>query len=366
MKAYITGGYIRDRLYGLNPHDKDWVVIGSTPEEMIAAGFKKVGADFPVFLNEDGEEYALARTERKSGSGYKGFVTDFAKNVTLEEDLKRRDLTINAMAMDPETGEIIDPFHGQEDLANGILRHVSDAFREDPVRVLRVARLRARYNFSIAMETAELMRAIASGRELHYLTKERVGEELKKAIMEPHPTLFFETLRDVGALNVLFPELLESYPIIRPALKRAGLRKFDYMERMGILTSCLWESSLESFANRVCLHSVTKYFCMNIRRLVNCGYMNEPITPELALKVLNNINAYQGDLLRLYCVTIMLFESDTLNMFIDKIMTAFFASKHISFSALTKEQQATLEGKEIGRAIDDKRLFKITEAYSFS
>lgn len=210
LTKYIVGGYVRDQLLGIEPRDKDWVVTGATEAQMLALGFQKVGADFPVFLeSESHEEYALARIERKTGHGYHGFSTDFSPTVSLEEDLKRRDLTINAMALS-EQGEVIDPYGGQKDLQQKVLRHVSEAFSEDPVRVLRVARFYARlgkYGFSVAEETQDLMRYMVQQGELDHLTAERVWAECFNALQEPEPYRFFELLFSVGASEVLFPEI---------------------------------------------------------------------------------------------------------------------------------------------------------------
>ncbi|MDU5475299.1 MULTISPECIES: multifunctional CCA addition/repair protein [Pantoea] len=220
MKTYLVGGAVRDALLKLPVKDRDWVVVGATPEAMLAQGFQQVGRDFPVFLHpQSREEYALARTERKSGNGYTGFVTWSAPDVTLEQDLRRRDLTINAIAQ-RENGELIDPFHGERDLQARLLRHVSDAFNEDPLRVLRVARFAARFahlNFRIADETQALMRQMAASGELSHLTAERVWKETEKALTSRNPQVYFQTLRDCGALEVLFPELDRLFGIPAPA-----------------------------------------------------------------------------------------------------------------------------------------------------
>ncbi|MCG7368241.1 multifunctional CCA addition/repair protein [Pantoea sp. ACRSH] len=220
MKTYLVGGAVRDALLKLPVKDRDWVVVGATPEAMLAQGFQQVGRDFPVFLHpQSREEYALARTERKSGNGYTGFVTWSAPDVTLEQDLQRRDLTINAIAQ-REDGELIDPFHGERDLQARLLRHVSDAFNEDPLRVLRVARFAARFahlNFRIADETQALMRQMAASGELSHLTAERVWKETEKALTSRNPQVYFQTLRDCGALEVLFPELDRLFGIPAPA-----------------------------------------------------------------------------------------------------------------------------------------------------
>ena len=210
MQVYLVGGAVRDQLLGHPYHEKDYVVVGATPEQLLAQGYQPVGKDFPVFLHpETKDEYALARTERKSGQGYHGFEFYTDISVTLEDDLIRRDLTINAIAMDDD-GKIYDPYHGHEDLNNKILRHVSDAFAEDPLRVLRVARFAARYHqygFTIAEETLALMQQLANSGELKALTPERVWKETSRALMERDADVYFETLRQCGALKVLFPEI---------------------------------------------------------------------------------------------------------------------------------------------------------------
>jgi tRNA nucleotidyltransferase (CCA-adding enzyme) len=212
MKIYMVGGAVRDRLLGRPVNDHDWVVVGATPEDMVARGFVPVGRDFPVFLHpETHEEYALARTERKNGRGYRGFVVQTSPDVTLEEDLARRDLTINAIAVGAdETGveAIFDPYDGRRDIAQRLLRHVTDAFREDPVRILRVARFAARFtDFSVAPETMQLMREMVQHGEADHLVAERVWQELSRGLMEPLPSRMFEVLRECGALAVVLPEL---------------------------------------------------------------------------------------------------------------------------------------------------------------
>lgn len=207
MKVYKVGGVVRDKLLGVESRDIDWVVVGASVDDMLAQGYKAVGKDFPVFLHpETKQEYALARTERKTGEGYKGFQFYTGDDVTLEDDLKRRDITINAMAED-ENGTLIDPYGGQQDLKDKILRHVSPAFEEDPLRVLRVARFAARFGFKVAPETMALMRAITASGELSSLVSERVWIELKKALAGQYPSRFLLVLRAADALAVLFPEI---------------------------------------------------------------------------------------------------------------------------------------------------------------
>ncbi|MFP9231259.1 multifunctional CCA addition/repair protein [Pectobacterium cacticida] len=220
MKIYLVGGAVRDSLLGLPVTERDWVVVGATPSLLLAQGYQQVGKDFPVFLHPvSRDEYALARTERKSGKGYRGFVCHAAPDVTLEQDLLRRDLTINAIAR-TETGELIDPFQGRLDLENRILRHVSEAFSEDPLRVLRVARFAARFahlGFQIAEETMTLMKKMTNEGELAYLTPERVWKETEKALGTTSPNIYFQVLRDCGALAVLFPEIDNLYGVPAPA-----------------------------------------------------------------------------------------------------------------------------------------------------
>ncbi|SEA98708.1 multifunctional CCA addition/repair protein [Variovorax sp. YR216] len=230
MQTYLVGGAIRDALLGRPGSDHDWVVVGATPEQMIARGYLPVGRDFPVFLHpETREEYALARTERKSAPGYRGFVVHAAPDVTLEQDLARRDLTINAIALpedrigasdrlDVDPADLVDPFHGQRDLREKRLRHVTDAFREDPVRILRVARFAARFDdFTVAPETMVLMREMVEAGEVDALVPERVWQELSRGLMEARPSRMFELLRECGALAVLLPEVERLWGVPQPA-----------------------------------------------------------------------------------------------------------------------------------------------------
>ncbi|HUS24189.1 MAG TPA: multifunctional CCA addition/repair protein [Candidatus Binatia bacterium] len=210
MKRYLVGGAVRDELLGLPVKERDWVVVGATPEDMVAAGYRPVGRDFPVFLHpQTKEEHALARTERKSGRGYHGFTFHTGREVTLEDDLRRRDLTVNAIAR-AEDGTLTDPYGGRRDLEARVLRHVSEAFLEDPVRILRVARFHARFaplGFTLAPGTLALMRAMVGSGEVDHLVPERVWQEMQRALMESQPSTFFATLRDCGALARVLPEL---------------------------------------------------------------------------------------------------------------------------------------------------------------
>lgn len=218
MDVFAVGGAVRDGLLGLPVKDRDYVVVGATPEQMVAQGFLPVGKDFPVFLHpQSREEYALARTERKTAPGYKGFVIHADPDVTLEQDLARRDFTVNAIAQSV-TGELIDPYHGQADLAARVFRHVSAAFAEDPVRILRAARFMARFaDFSIAPDTLQLMQQMVAAGEVDHLVPERVWQELAKGLMEKHPSRMFATLRECGALMRIMPEVDRLFGVPQPA-----------------------------------------------------------------------------------------------------------------------------------------------------
>jgi tRNA nucleotidyltransferase (CCA-adding enzyme) len=248
MEVYLVGGAVRDRLLGRPVHERDWVVVGATPEELERDGYVSVGREFPVFLHpETHEEYALARLERKVAPGYRGFTTQFSPEVTLEEDLKRRDLTINAMAQSA-AGEIVDPCGGQRDLEARLLRHVSESFIEDPVRILRVARFAARYahlGFRVAQDTLELMTRMTASGEVNALVPERVWQETESALGESRPEVYFETLRSCGALKIIFPEVDALFGIPQPVKWHpeidAGLHvmlSLRYAANVGASTGC--------------------------------------------------------------------------------------------------------------------------------
>ncbi len=220
MQVYLVGGAVRDEQLGLPARERDWCVVGATPDELINNGYKQVGKDFPVFLHpETGEEYALARTERKTAAGYHGFAFDTSADVTIEDDLSRRDLTINALAKD-SNGQLIDPFGGLKDLEKRLIRHVSDAFVEDPVRILRAAKFSARFadlGFRVAPETRTLMRKMVANGEADALVPDRVWKETEAALAGPNPRLYFEALRACGALRIIFPEIDALFGIPQPA-----------------------------------------------------------------------------------------------------------------------------------------------------
>jgi len=244
VEIYLVGGAVRDKLLGLPVKEQDWVVIGETPESMVKQGFRPVGKDFPVFLHpKTHDEYALARTERKTAPGYKGFTVHAAPDVSLEQDLIRRDLTINAMAMTPE-GRLVDPYGGQRDLEQRIFRHVSPAFSEDPVRILRVARFAARYShlgFALAEETKGLMQSMVTAGEVDHLVPERVWAELFKALNEKSPSAFFYTLKDCAALDKIFPEIQRLFGVPQPERHHpeidTGIHAMLCLEQAALLSS---------------------------------------------------------------------------------------------------------------------------------
>lgn len=249
MQVYLVGGAVRDGLLGLPIQDKDWVVVGATPQEMLDLGFEAVGKDFPVFLHpKTREEYALARTERKTAAGYHGFQFNTAVDVTLEQDLQRRDLTINAMAQDAD-GNITDPYHGQQDLHAGILRHISEAFKEDPVRILRVGRFAARFGFEVAAETMVLMQDMTAAGEVDALVAERVWQELSKALLEPQPQRFFEVLTHSHALE----KILQAACVLQEQ------------------TPDLWQTTLQN------LQGVSQYQNLSMSYAVLCLHMPPPL-----------------------------------------------------------------------------------------
>lgn len=251
MKIFLVGGAVRDELLGKPIHEKDWVVVGCTPEEMLKKGYQPVGKDFPVFLHpKTKEEYALARTERKTGKGYKGFHFYTSPNVSLSEDLIRRDLTINAIAKDAETGELFDPYHGQHDLEKKLLRHVSPAFAEDPVRILRVARFASQLpEFRVDNETNELMKSMVTAGEVDSLVAERVWKELSRAIIAVKPARFFDVLQHCHALKALFPEL-KSEQFNLSLLQYAATLSSDPTVRFSVLLHDLSQKDIQSICNR--------------------------------------------------------------------------------------------------------------------
>jgi tRNA nucleotidyltransferase (CCA-adding enzyme) len=299
MKTYCVGGAVRDELLGLPVKDRDYVVVGATPEEMVAQGYKPVGKDFPVFLHpQTREEYALARTERKTARGYHGFEFRTAPDVTLEQDLARRDLTINAIARDAD-GRIIDPSKGVADLKAGVLRHVSAAFAEDPVRILRVARFAARYDFRVAPETMELMRAMAVSGEADALVAERVWQEVARGLMEAKPSRMFGVLRECGALARVMPEvdaLWDDEEIKREAMRivdAAAQAGATLPARFAALARLLDPLAVESLAGRLKAPADCRELALLAARHANTVLDAADLDAESVLELFNAVDAWR-------------------------------------------------------------------------
>jgi tRNA nucleotidyltransferase (CCA-adding enzyme) len=313
---------------------------------MLAQGFSQVGADFPVFLHpETKEEHALARTERKTGAGHTAFETIFDPTVTLEDDLRRRDLTINAMAADGETGDIIDPFGGLDDLEAGVLRHVSEAFAEDPLRVLRVARFAARFGFAVAPETMALMRELVASGEMETLTVERVWKEFERAMGEPEPMRFFEVLRDAGAIRVLFPEVERSLFFVGGAIRSLALREAPVVQRFMALGGERGPQAVEMMARIRAPMAVRQA----VTKFATVVMMAHDIREGRELEVLEAIGAVRdGSVLMDIAHTGLFFD---LRDETEALLRAHRLVHRVSFRHLTEEQQATLKGAAIGKAV---------------
>lgn len=341
MKIYRVGGFVRDLALNKKPKDQDYVVVGSSPEEMERLGYTQVGASFPVFLSESGEQYALAHTERKTGNGNHEFATDI-HNVTLEADLKRRDLTMNAMALPAHSNslsDVIDPYGGLQDIQNKILRHVSSAFADDPVRVLRLARFHARFGpeWAIAPETLELCRQLVDSGELSHLTSERVLMELDKALSEDYPFLFFDTLKACGALDVVFPELADS--------SFDELRTFSaYPERLkyAILTTLM--SDPKTFEIRLRVKNERRSYA-HMFRIAISEHEDHPVEKLYRMDAYRQNNVFQDIL------------ADVKDSRLDfgHLEKAYELTKNFSFETIPEEQRQELSGKDIGLFIKKMR-----------
>lgn len=291
MKIYLVGGAVRDQLLGLPVKERDWVVVSATPEKMLNLGYKPVGKDFPVFLHpKTHEEYALARTERKISKGYTGFEFYADPSVTLEDDLKRRDLTINAIAKTPD-GKLIDPFNGKQDLEDKILRHVSEAFAEDPVRILRVARFAARFgDFTIHHTTMDLMRKIVQAGEVDALVAERVWQELQRALGLPFPWRFFEVLQDSTALPILFPEIkMDALQNLKIATSLSAKSEI----RFAALLSSLNQVAIEALCERTKIPSIYKELAILASKYQNNFHNALNLSAEQLLTTLENTDAFR-------------------------------------------------------------------------
>lgn len=369
MKVYLVGGAVRDELLGLIPKEKDWVVVGATPDDMLRMGYKQVGKEFPVFLHpKTGEEYALARTEKKVAPGYTGFVFSTSPEVTLEEDLQRRDLTINAIAKIPD-GQLVDPYCGQQDLQDKILRHVSLAFVEDPVRILRIARFAARYadrGFKVAPETYSLMKKMVAAGEVDALVPERVWKEFERALGEYTPEVFFEVLAKCGALAKLFPmiktkrlRLFAKFSGIQ-LLKRVAQLTSDKIIRFSALTQSFSKEDITWLCKR---YRLPIEYC-ELALFVNKYYSEclgfDSLAVERMLAIFSGVDAFRREerfnkFLKA-CQVIAKCRKETFPA-ID-IKNFFSAAKAIDVKELLEQK---LKGAEIGEKLKEKRLEAIAK-----
>jgi len=377
MKTYLVGGAVRDNLLGLAVRERDWVVVGSTAEAMLALGYKPVGKDFPVFLHpQTKEEYALARTERKTAPGYTGFETSAGPDITLEEDLLRRDLTINAMAETP-SGELIDPYGGQEDLNNGLLRHVSPAFAEDPVRILRIARFAARFakhGFHVAHATNKLMHAMVDDGEVDHLVPERVWAELVKALTTDRPSQFFKVLAACGALQILFPEftsLQKDNPadahgqadLALPVLQQAVTQTDDIAIRFAALVCDLDQGTpggltpeaLATLCDRHRVPNACRELAVMALQQRGQAQAADSLTATQLLELLTALDAFRRperfDQLLTVCEADACANEHPFSR--DRLQKSLAAARSVRADEL---QQQGLSGKEIGVALQQKRI----------
>ena len=373
MKIYAVGGAIRDTLMGLPVHDIDYVVVGSCAEEMMAKGYRPVGKDFPVFLHpETRAEYALARTERKTGQGYKGFHFYADPSVTLEQDLQRRDLTINAMAQEVDAngkmiGLIIDPYNGQEDLAAKVFRHVSDAFAEDPLRLLRVARFAARFpEFSVADETLEALKAIVRSGELHAISAERIWQELARGLVAKKPMHLFQVLLNTGAASTILPPALTARlseePFREQLIAHFALAGNSLEERCAIVLMDLPASEIRSWADCVRMPIDIRDFCeifSELRVLVN-KYLKTPYEPIDILAWFNRADIWRkSDRSRA-----LLSLAKKLGLNVSPLIDAMHKTQGINTAEIIDSIAAEdrSNGERIGNAFESARLAAITAA----
>jgi tRNA nucleotidyltransferase (CCA-adding enzyme) len=379
MKAYVVGGAVRDQLMGAPANDRDWVVVGATPEQMVAAGYTPVGRDFPVFLHpQTHEEYALARTERKSAAGYHGFVFHAAPDVTLEQDLARRDLTINAMALDPESGALIDPFGGAADLHAGVLRHVSDAFAEDPVRMLRVARFAARWpRFAVADATRALMRRLVDSGEVDALVAERCWQELSRGLAESAPSRLFDVLRDCGALARLAPEL-DAWCSVDAKRCAALMRSLDSSPaappplRFACLCHALEPARIRSWCERWRVDADSRDLALLVAREWPRLCAPHDMSPTDALALLERCDAWRRPertrvaLSAWQALSPMLDAAGAarLHRHSERIEQALRAALRVSVANLPDGVRPAADGPAVGRALRQARLQAIAEAFA--
>lgn len=359
--TFLVGGAVRDKLLGLSVHERDWLVVGATPEQMLSAGFQAVGKDFPVFLHpETHEEYALARTERKIATGYKGFSFYTSPDITIEQDLQRRDLTINAIAEDA-SGKLIDPYGGEDDIQQRVLRHVSPAFKEDPVRILRLARFAARFahlGFSVANETISLAKNMVDAGEINALVAERVWQECHKALLTKNPEVFFEVLAMCNALVILFPSIANKLDEVRRILKQVSPNTNAPLLRFAALVSVLSETELREL----------KHHCAIPKAYIQLGTQMIRYQPLLLraktavdyLVLLEKLDAFRRP------ESVNQFSQASKAMDVDaqqlqKLSSALETAGNVQPSTL---DLSGLEGKAIGQAMRQARLNAIANTIS--
>ncbi|WP_404417308.1 polynucleotide adenylyltransferase [Marinospirillum sp.] len=356
MQTYLVGGAVRDKLLGLPIKDRDWVVVGATPEQMQALGFRPVGKDFPVFLHpETQEEYALARTERKQGRGYKGFALCADPSVTLEEDLERRDLTINALAED-EAGRIIDPYGGQADLEQRLLKPVSAAFGEDPLRVLRTARFAARFadlGFQVAEQTRHLMQKLVMAGEMAFLTPERVWLEMQKALYTPQPGVFFAVLEQAGALEALWPEFAgfwRVHPELPERLQQAAHKGLQPAELLAVMLVDVPEKDLQAFLAQL---KLPKSVVQQVESLHGAKEHSglQADDPQAVLALLEKLDAWRRPELAIN--TLKLLEFLGLTQQQGLLQTLLESCRNLKAADLVAQG---LKGPQVGEALREKRL----------
>mgnify|MGYP000256466245 CR=1 FL=1 len=374
MDIFLVGGAVRDKLLGYPFSDRDWVVVGATPEQLLKQGFQPVGKDFPVFLHPDSkEEYALARTERKVGAGYTGFQCYSSPDVTIEEDLMRRDLTVNAIA-EAEDGTLIDPFNGQQDIHDRYLRHVSDAFIEDPLRVLRCARFLARYfhlGFRIADETIALSQQISASGELQHLSKERVWQELEKALGERSPEQYFIALQDCHAANIFWPQLnplseqqinLLQQAAAQPAKTSSHNQATDHQtmnkpQRFAMLFFHLSEADSKAVLAQLKAPNEFKELALMVSQFgLRCVQLDSN-NSEQKLRLIESLDAFRRpERLQLFLACCSLYSGIDNQQ--KQLSAAYFASKSIEAKSLAEQG---LRGAEIAKALREKRLQAIDQ-----
>lgn len=359
MEIYLVGGAVRDQLLGLPVKERDWVVVGATPQEMLCLGFRKVGRDFPVFLHpKTHEEYALARTERKTGKGHIGFICHADPGVTLEDDLKRRDLTINAIAQ-TKTGKIIDPYGGYKDLKKCILRHVSPAFAEDPVRILRLARFAARFgNFKVHRETNKLMQDMLATGEIDALVPERVWQELSRALSEHFPEQFFSVLHSCQVLQKLFPEIASHFTAVIKLLMRVVELTEDVAVRFAAITFNLATEEIKHLCKKYKPPSAYRDLALLINTLTNnLSKLSKILEHDNLVTLLEQADAYRRPERFFQFVLVCQAANPRLAKVSEKLLAAYQVTKTVR---LTREITEQVDQKNLHKILHNKRIKQLT------